>query len=134
MLNKVQLIGNVGQEPEAKSVNDNRLVTFTLATTKKFKDKAGTVQTQTEWHNIVIWGKLAEIVEKYVKKGSKLYLEGEIKTESYEKDGVKKYATKIVCSDMKMLDSKPSENTAAPQQSQQAAPQQNQEEGEDLPF
>lgn len=143
MLNKVQLIGNVGQTPEVKEVNGSKVASFSLATTEKYKDKSGEVKTVTEWHNVSIWGNLADVVEKYVKKGSKLYVEGKIKTDSYEKDGAKKFATRIICLTLKMLDSKPS-GDSAPQQSApptKTAPQTTDEawtaaadEGDDLPF
>lgn len=138
MLNKAQLIGNVGQDPEVKEVNGNKVASFSLATTERYKDKSGEVKTLTEWHNVSIWGKLAEIVEKYVKKGSKLYIEGKIKTDSYEKDGVKKYTTRIIGSEIKMLDSKPSDGqstTAAPTlPNQQQGDNFTEPVSDDLPF
>ena len=84
MLNKVILIGNVGKEPEVRAFPDTKVANLTLATTEKFKDKQGNLQDATEWHNLQVWGKLAEIVEKYVKKGAQIYVEGKIKQESYK--------------------------------------------------
>lgn len=104
MLNKVILIGNVGKDPDIKIFdNGNKAASFSLATSETYKNKAGEKVTNTEWHNIVIYGKLADIVENYVKKGQLLAVEGKIKTRSYEKDGEKRYVTDIVCHEMKML-------------------------------
>ncbi len=104
MVNKVILIGNVGADPEIKYLdNGTTIANLSLATTDYWKDKDGVKKDKTEWHNIVIFGKLAEIAEKYVMKGSKLYVEGSINYESYEKDGVKKYATKIKVREMRFI-------------------------------
>lgn len=101
------LIGHVGKDPEVKSFDGgNKNASFSLATSKTYKDKSGEKKTDTTWHNIVVWGKLAEIIEKYVKKGSKIYVEGEIKNRSYEKDGQTKYISEIVASSMEMLGEK----------------------------
>ncbi|MDA3854097.1 MAG: single-stranded DNA-binding protein [Bacteroidales bacterium] len=108
MINKATLIGNVGQDPEVRTAGSNQVASFTLATSERYNDKNGQPVTSTEWHRIEVWGKLAEITQKYVHKGSKLYLEGKIKTDMYETNGGKKYVTKIVCHTLKMLDSKPS--------------------------
>ena len=109
MVNKVTLIGNLGQDPEIKSLESGQKVaSFSLATSESFKDKDGVKQNKSEWHNIVIWGKLADVVEAYVKKGDKLYLEGKIQTQTWEKEGVKQYRTNIVCNQMTMLGGKPS--------------------------
>jgi len=105
MLNKVTLVGNVGQSPEIKDLNGNKIAKFSLATSEKYTNKGGEKINNTEWHNIVIFGKLAGVVEKYVKKGDKLYIEGKIKTNSYEKDGIKRYSTSIICNNMIMLGS-----------------------------
>lgn len=100
-INKVILIGRLGQNPESKAVADTTVCNFSLATSEKYKD-----QERTEWHNIEVWGKLAEICQKYLTKGKLVCLEGTIQTSTYEKDGEKKYRTKIRCFAMKMLDSK----------------------------
>lgn len=106
-VNKVILIGNVGNDPEVKYVQEDVPVArFSLATSESFK-KDGERITNTEWHNIVIWRGLAKVVEQYVKKGSKLYIEGKLTTRSYEKDGQTKYFTEIVAREMRMLDSRP---------------------------
>lgn len=98
-VNKVILVGNVGKDPEIRMAGDKKVANFSFATSEKYKN-----ETTTEWHNVVIWDKLAEIVEKYVKKGSQLYLEGRIKTRSWEdKNGSKRYTTEVVMDTMKML-------------------------------
>lgn len=107
-LNKVMLIGNLGSDPEMRVIPSGQTVTnFTLATNESFKDSSGTLQERTEWHRIVVWGKLAEICNQYLRKGRQVYLEGKIQTRSWDdsKTGEKRYATEIVCSDMQMLGS-----------------------------
>lgn len=106
-LNEVNLIGRLGQDPEHKVLDSGTNVcNFTVATGDKYKNKQGEWVESTEWHNIVIWGKLAEIAVQYLKKGSQVFLKGSLKTDMVEKEGVKKYFTKIVARDMVMLDSK----------------------------
>jgi len=102
-VNKVILIGNLGKDPEVRIFDSGKKkANFTLATSEKYNDV-----TKTEWHNIDIWGKLADVAETYLKKGSKIYVEGRISYETYDdKDGVKKYITKITADSFKMLDSK----------------------------
>lgn len=106
-LNKVILIGNVGKEPEVHVVNSDRKVAkFSLATSEKWKDSKGEIQEETTWHNIVMWGKQADVVEKYVKKGDKLCVEGKIKNRKYTaNDGTEKYITEVVVDNMTMLGS-----------------------------
>ena len=96
-MNKVILFGNVGKDPDIKNLEgDKKVAKFSLATTSHFKDRNGEKCTDTQWHNIVFWGKQAELVEKYIKKGSPLIIEGEIRYRSYEdKEGVTKYITEI---------------------------------------
>ena len=107
MVNKVILVGNVGKDPEVKYLeNGTPFARFTLATNETYKDKSGNKTTKTEWHNIVLWRGLAEVAEKYVKKGNPLYIEGKITNRSYEQDGATKYFTEIVGNEMKMLGSK----------------------------
>ena len=106
-LNKVFLIGNVGKDPEVHYFDSNtRTASFTLATTDRgFTRTDGTaVPERTEWHNIVVWRGLAEVVEKYVRKGSKLFIEGKITSRSYEdKSGVKRYVTEITAENLELL-------------------------------
>jgi len=97
-VNKSILVGNVGNDPEIKTFeNGSKVANFSLATSENWKDKNGEKQEATEWHNIAVFGKLADIVESYVKKGQQLYVEGKIKTRSWDdQDGNKKYMTEIV--------------------------------------
>ena len=114
-LNKVLLIGNAGRDPEVRHLESGAMTaTFSLATTEKFKDRStGETREQTEWHNIVCWRNLAEIVEKYVKKGTQLFIEGRIRTRSYnDKDGNTRYVTEIVADNMQLLGRK-SDNPAS---------------------
>ena len=106
-VNKVILVGNVGKDPEVKYLDkDIPCARFTLATSETFRAKNEEKVETTEWHNIVLWRGLAKVAEQYVKKGSKLYIEGKITHRQYEKDGVTKYFTEIVGNSMVMLDSK----------------------------
>lgn len=97
-VNKVILIGRLGKDPEVRTMESGRKVAnLTLATSETYKDKNGEKQEITEWHNINFWGPAAEVLEKYLKKGSQLYVEGKLRTRSYEdKDGNKKYVTEIL--------------------------------------
>jgi single-strand DNA-binding protein len=105
-VNKVILIGNLGKDPEVKHTPQGTPVAkFTLATNERFKDKEGQWQDRTEWHNITAWSRTAEIVGEYVKKGSKVYIEGSLKTDSWDDKttGQKKYMTHIVVNDLVLL-------------------------------
>ena len=96
-VNKVILVGNLGRDPEIRTLeNGTKLASFTIATTERYKDKEGNYQDQTEWHRIVAWRWLADLSEKNLRKGSKVYIEGKLSTRSYEQDGVQKYTTEIV--------------------------------------
>lgn len=103
-LNKVMLMGNVGQDPEYHQMHNNkRLCKFSMATSRKWKDKqSGESKEDTSWHNIVVFNQyLVDVVEKWVVKGTRIYIEGEIKTRSYEKDGERKYITEIIIPQVK---------------------------------
>jgi single-strand DNA-binding protein len=105
-VNKVILVGNLGKDPEVKYTPSGVPVAkFSLATNERYKDKGGEWQDRTEWHNIVAWQRLAEIIGEYVKKGSKIYIEGRLQTSSWEdkQSGEKKYRTEIVASDLVLL-------------------------------
>jgi single-strand DNA-binding protein len=105
-VNKVILVGNLGKDPEVKFTPSGVPVAkFSLATNERYKDKAGEWQDRTEWHNIVAWQRLAEIIGEYVKKGSKIYIEGRLQTSSWEdkQSGEKKYRTEVVASDLVLL-------------------------------
>jgi single-strand DNA-binding protein len=107
-VNKVILIGNLGADPELKFVpSGDAVMKLRLATTERFKDKAGNKQEKTDWHTVVMFGKRAEALNKLLQKGSRLAVEGRIQTRSWEdKDGSKRYATDIVANDLELLDSK----------------------------
>ena len=107
-INKVILIGNLGNDPETKFLPSGGAVTnVSLATSESWKDKqTGQMQERTEWHRVVFFNKLAEIANQYLKKGSKVYVEGELRTQEWERDGQKHFKTEVVASEMQMLDSK----------------------------
>jgi single-strand DNA-binding protein len=109
MVNRVILIGNAGQDPEIRHLDSGvSVANFTLATNESYKDKSGERVTQTEWHRVVLWRGLAEVAEKYVKKGELLYIEGRLRTRSWDdKDGNKRYTTEVFADTMKMLGRKP---------------------------
>ncbi|HEY6955815.1 MAG TPA: single-stranded DNA-binding protein, partial [Flavisolibacter sp.] len=106
--NKVQLIGKLGQNPEIKTLDGGKkLAKFSIYTSETYRNATGEKITDTQWHNLVAWGKLAEILEKYVSKGSELAVEGKLTYNSYEKDGVKKYFTEIHVNELLLLGDKP---------------------------
>ena len=104
-VNKVILIGNLGKDPEVRSTTSGqRVANFSLATSRSWTGQDGQRQEKTEWHSIVVWGKLAEICEKYLQKGKQVYIEGRIETRSWQdKEGQTKYKTEIICEQMTML-------------------------------
>ena len=124
-LNKATLIGFTGKDPEIRYTNNGKAVaTFGLATSESWKDQSGTMQERTTWHNIVAWERVAEIFGQYVKKGSKLYIEGRIQNRSYDdKEGVKKYISEIVVTDFIFLDSKGSNSGENGERSYGGSPQ-----------
>ena len=106
MVNKVILVGNLGRDPELRSTpSGQQVASFSLATNRKWKDRDGNRQEQTEWHNIVCWGRQAEIAGQYLTKGRQIFVEGRIQTQSWEdrQSGEKKYRTEIVCDNFQML-------------------------------
>lgn len=104
MVNKVILVGNLGKDPEVKYLDANKVVaTLALATSERYNDRNGNKVENTEWHNLELWDGLAKVAEKYLTKGSMIYVEGKIKTDMYEKDGIKRYSTKIRVLTMNML-------------------------------
>lgn len=115
MYNKVILVGNIGKEPVAKKVSDVSYCTFSLATNESYKDKNGEWQTKTEWHNIVSWRNTADYIEKHIKKGMLVCVEGKLRTRSWTDEATSKtmYATEVVIDSIKPLDRKQSNNTAA---------------------
>ena len=117
-LNKVILIGRLGKDPEVRTTPQGKTVAnFSMATSERFKDKTGQYQENTEWHKIVIWGKLADVVQQFIKKGSQVCIEGKLTTRSWDdKEGQKKYTTEIIASGLTMLGGK-SDQQGAPDDS-----------------
>lgn len=105
-INKVVLLGTVGVDPDARATASGDAVTNISVATSESWGKDGEQQERTEWHKVVFFGRLAEIVRDYVRKGSKIYVEGKLQTNEWERDGVKRYTTEIVASEMQMLDKK----------------------------
>jgi single-strand DNA-binding protein len=164
-LNKVQLIGNVGQEPEIRFTQDGRpIANLSIATSDSWKDKQGQKQEKTEWHRVVAFGKTAELIQQYVHKGSKLYIEGQLQTRKWtDNQGQDKYTTEVIIQQfggqLLFLDSRgggggsgyqqpgqdmnqpqqqayqqPAQQAAAPAKPQQAAPAPAQDFDDDIPF
>lgn len=103
-MNKVILIGRVGKDPETRSVNDKTVANITLATSKSYKNSTGERVTNTEWHRLTAWSPIADIFEKYVKKGDQIAVEGEIQTRSYDdNEGVKRHVTEIIVRNLELL-------------------------------
>lgn len=115
-LNKVMLIGNVGKDPEVNFTPTGvKVAQFRLATSETWKDKDGAVQEHTDWHTIIAWRGLADVVEKLVRRGTRIYVEGKIQSRSFEdRDGVKRYVTEIVADNLLLLDAKKAEHPDAP--------------------
>ena len=113
-LNKVILVGNLGNDPEVRySQSGNAMARINVATSESWKDKDGNLQERTEWHSVKFFGRLAEIVGEYLKKGRQVYIEGSLRTEKYtDRSGVEKYATFVVANQMQRLGSSPSEERA----------------------
>ena len=142
-LNKAMLIGNVGKDPEVRHLESGvPVVTISLATSERYKDRNGEVKEQTEWHNVVLWRQLAEFAEKYLRKGTQIYVEGKIRSRSWEdQSGQKRYTTEVVADVVRLLGRK-SDNeqqpavaakpTAPPATVEEAIVEQ--QEGDDLPF
>lgn len=118
-VNKVIILGNCGKDPEIRVVGEHKVASFSVATTEKYKDsKTDEWKENTEWHNIVCWRNTAELADKYIKKGTQLYIEGKLRTRSWEKDGEKRYVTEIVADSIQLLGKKDSQSApaSAPQQ------------------
>ena len=122
-LNRVQLIGRLGADPEMRNTQAGMTVaTFGLATSRQWPGKDGTMQEETEWHNIVVWDKLAQLCGVFLTKGRLVYIEGRIHTRSYDRDGQKQYRTEIVASDMLLLDPKPGTGDGEERKSRASTP------------
>ena len=114
-VNKVILIGNLGKDPEERHFEGGRVkVSFPLATSESYKNREGEKVEATEWHNVVLWNKLGEIAAKYLRKGDKVFIEGKIRTRSWEDAGVKKYMTEINADNMTMLSPRKTEDAGMP--------------------
>jgi single-strand DNA-binding protein len=134
-LNKVMLIGNLGKDPELRyTPNGTAVATFSLATSESWKDAEGKLTDRTEWHNVVVWRKLAEVAGQYLKKGQKVYIEGAIRNRSYDdKNGVKRYITEIVVDNLIMLGTGKGTGGDENETPTDVAPSSNAEK-DDLPF
>ena len=135
MINKVILIGNVGQDPEVRYTGDAnngaKVATIRLATTERYRDRSGNLQEHTEWHSVVVWRNQADVVEKYVRKGTQLYIEGRLRTRSWDdQNGNKRYTTEVMADTLQLLGRKPEgqngnqDGYGVPQQGGYGAPQQ----------
>lgn len=141
-VNKVILVGFVGKDPETRHLDKGTAMTrFSLATSENYTAKTGEKISNTEWHNIVAWRGLSEFAEKYIKKGSRLYVEGRIRTRTWDdKDGVKHYTTEINADNIELLDRREGQAEGAPQNGRAdqlqsvSEPDFNQPEEDDLPF
>lgn len=142
-VNKVILVGNLGKDPEVRHLEGGATVAnFPLATSESYKDRNGNRVDQTEWHNVVVWRGLAEVAERYLKKGNQVYIEGKIRTRSWDdKDGVKRYTTEIIADQMTMLGRRDenqmgggmdNQNQSSPNMGN--SPVNNMDEEDDLPF
>lgn len=142
-VNKVIIVGRLGKDPEVRHLESGAAVAnFSVATSEVYKDRnTGERKEQTEWHNVVLWRGLADIAEKYLTKGDMVYIEGKLRTRSWEKDGVTRYTTEIVGDNMTMLGSRGGEGGGAPaMRPQESAPTQAaadislEDDSDDLPF
>ena len=140
-VNKVILIGRLGKDPEMRyTATNDAIARFSIATGEKYKDKPGNPIEKTEWHNIVMFGKLAEIAGQYLKKGSLIFVEGKIQSKKYkDKQGIERVSYEIICHEMKMLSSKDENAQNTPQTpqppiKQQATQQPVDDVDDDIPF
>tara|TARA_B100000945_G_scaffold126055_1_gene100311 strand:- start:209 stop:649 length:441 start_codon:yes stop_codon:yes gene_type:complete len=141
-INKVILVGNLGQDPDVKyTAGGAAVTTLSIATSESWKDKdTGNDQERTEWHRVVLWRRLAEIAGEYLKKGSKVYIEGSLQTRKWEQDGVTRYTTEVIGRDMQFLDSRGSSNNSdsydqSPPETQESVDvSQSSIEDDDIPF
>jgi single-strand DNA-binding protein len=144
-VNKVILVGRLGKDPEVRNLDSGVAVAnFTLATSESYKDKTtGEKKEVTEWHNIVLWRGLAEIAQRYLHKGDMVYVEGKLRSRSWEKEGVTRYITEVVADNMTMLSTKPGSYSSGDMNSGSATPDRSQQESfrasvdsstDDLPF
>ena len=141
-INKVIIVGNLGQDPEIKyTAGGAAVTTLSIATSDSWKDKdSGMDQERTEWHRVVLWRRLAEVAGEYLKKGSKVYIEGQLQTRKWEQEGQTRYTTEIIARDMQFLDSRGSSNNESTQKSSEMEDQSASDvpdsaiEDDDIPF
>lgn len=137
-VNKVILVGNLGKDPEVRHLDNGRAVAnFSIATSEVYKNKQGERVTNTEWHNVVLWTPLAEIAEKFLKKGSQVYIEGKLTTRSWDdQDGNKRYTTEVVGREMTLLGSRSESGASDTGNNMAESPVSNipEEDTDDLPF
>ena len=141
-INKVIIVGNLGQDPEIKyTAGGAAVTTLSIATSDSWKDKdSGMDQERTEWHRVVLWRRLAEVAGEYLKKGSKVYIEGQLQTRKWEQEGQTRYTTEIIARDMQFLDSRGSSNASSTQKNSEMNDQSEADvpdsaiEDEDIPF
>jgi single-strand DNA-binding protein len=141
-VNKVILVGRLGKDPEVRHLENGAVVAnFSMATSESYKDRTtGERKEQTEWHNVVLWRGLAEVAEKYVKKGDMIYVEGKLRTRSWEKEGITRFTTEVVGDNMTMLGGKSDNNGGSSQggqyqeQSEPAPSAPSSDASDDLPF
>lgn len=133
-INKAILIGNIGHDLEVKTSGSGvAILNFTLATSRRFKGSDGEVQTETEWHRICAFGRTAEVIGQYCRKGSSIYVEGRLRTREWEKDGVKRYTTEIIAENIQLLD-KRADGDQSTANKTDASPAQSQPTNDDMPF
>lgn len=136
MINKIILIGNVGADPEVRAIDGGiKVARIRLATTERIYNKEkNETKELTEWHNVTLWRGLADVTDKYIRKGSQIYIEGKLRTREYDKNGVKCYATEIVAEELKMLGKREGVSQSAPAPAPAPAPVVDIPLPDDLPF
>ena len=121
-LNRVQLIGNLGKDPQSRSIaNDRNVCSFNVAVNRRWKSSEGELRETTDWFNVEAWGRLGEICQEYLSKGSLVFVEGRLQTDRYEQDGETRYSTKVIANSMQMLDRRPEEREILPEEGEIAA-------------
>jgi single-strand DNA-binding protein len=136
MINKVILVGNVGQEPDIRSTSSGtRVANLRMATNERRRDRDGQWTDHTEWHSVVVWGRMVDVVEQYVNKGRQLYIEGVLRTRSWEgQDGQKRYSTEIHARELKLLGGRAASDASRPKEDYGAVAQGFPDDADDVPF
>lgn len=133
-VNKVILVGRLGQDPEIKTVNNSQVARLSIATSESWMDKNNQKQERTEWHRVIFWGKQAEVAAKYLKKGRQVYVEGKLQTRSWEENGQKRYATEIQGQSMQFLGDAGGQSQQSGGGAQDFGPEPQFNQTEDIPF